>query len=290
MKKRVIFFMLFSLCFCLCASTISVSAATGNTQTSTKTTKKITTKKETLKKAATKTSTTTKKTTSKKKVTKKSGANTTITETTIITTVKSSTKKKSKIRTIETTVVTTIKTTKITSVISSTTTNNNVSKIGFTITKFSDMKEHVNSKIYNAFNNLGFTLKINTSLSTTGSFDAKTRCIQLKKGNSSYLLHELGHFLSAIKGRGAYIDQTSAFKSIYTAEKNEYKGNNKSYVIADSSEYFAESFRDYTEDPNTLKKQRPRTYDYIHSLINSLSENDIIAFRNQYSWMWLSNA
>lgn len=213
---------------------------------------KTTTKKKTLKKAAKKTKTTTKKKTSKKKSTKKTA-----------------TKKKSKVQTIRTTVV---------------------SSSGFAISKFSDIKGHVDSKVYDAFVNLGFELKINSKLATTGVFSTKNHNIQLKRGQSSYLLHELGHFVSALKGRnGKKIDQSSEFTRIYNEEKSAYVGNNKAYVTQDAAEYFAESFRDYTENPSALKSQRPKTYSYISQMVSSLSSSDVKAFRNAYGWYWSIN-
>ena len=114
--------------------------------------------------------------------------------------------------------------------------------------------------------------------------------IQLKTGRSSYLYHELGHFLSILKGRGGkYIDNSSEFISIFNAEKSAYRGNNKAYVTQDAAEYFAESFRDYTENPSALKSQRPKTYSYISQMVSSLSSSDVKAFRNAYGWYWSIN-
>lgn len=246
---------------------------------------KTTTKKKTLKKAATTTKTVTKKKTSKKKSTKKSATVQTVTETTIQTTQKTSTKKKSKVQTIKTTVVTTVKTTQTD--LGTTTSNRSsastvVATSGFAISSFSDIKGHVDSKVYNAYTNLGFGFAINSSLNTTGVFSVSKKKIELKRGQSSYLLHELGHFVAALKDSA---DETSEFKSIYNAEKNAYVGNNKAYVTQDAGEYFAESFRDYTENPSALKSQRPKTYAYINKIVESVSNSDINWFKNYY-WMY----
>ena len=242
------------------------------------------------------TKTTTKKKTSKKKSTKKTATVQTVTETTVQTTEKTSTKKKSKVQTIRTTVVTTVKTTTQTFGTTTTTTTNNaasvgastaVSSSGFAISKFSDIKGHVDSKVYDAFVNLGFEFKINSALATTGVFSTKNHNIQLKRGQSSYLLHELGHFVSALKGRnGKKIDKSSEFKRIYNEEKSAYVGNNKAYVTQDAGEYFAESFRDYTENASALKSQHPQTYNYINGLVNSISDKDVSDFYNTYGWYW----
>ena len=251
--------------------------------------KKTTTKKKKLKKAAKKTKTTTKKKTSKKTNTSRTASVQKITETTVQTTEKTSTKKKSKVQTIKTTIVTTVKTTETdlgtTTSNSSNATSSNVAVAtsGFAISNFSDIKGHVDSRVYNAFIDLGFGFKINSSLGTTGVFSVSNHNIQLKRGQSSYLLHELGHFVAALKGRA---DKTSEFSGIYNAEKSAYVGNNKAYVTQDAGEYFAESFRDYTENAAALKSQRPKTYNYINGLVNSISDKDVKTFYNAYGWYW----
>lgn len=246
---------------------------------------KTTTKKKTLKKAATKTKTVTKKKTAKKKSSKKSASVQTITETTVQTTQKTSTKKKSKVQTIKTTVVTTVKTTQTdlgTTTSNGASTATAVATSGFAISNFSDIKGHVDSKVYNAYTALGFGFSINSSLNTTGVFSVSKKKIELKRGQSSYLLHELGHFVAALKNTA---DETSEFKNIYNAEKASYVGNNKAYVTQDAGEYFAESFRDYTENPSALKSQRPKTYAYINKMVESISNSDVNWFKNYY-WMY----
>ena len=248
-----------------------------------KTSKKTTTQKKKLKKAAKKTKTTTKKKTSRKKSTRRGVSVQTVTETTVRTTQKTSTKKKSKVQTVKTTVVTTVKTTKTD--VGATSNFNNVAAAttGYAISKFSDIKGHVDSRVYDAFNTLGFEFNVDPELATTGVFSVQNHNIQLKRGQSSYLLHELGHFVATLKGRA---DKKSEFASIYNAEKGAYVGNNKSYVTQTASEYFAESFCDYTENASALKSQRPQTYNYINDLVNSISDKDIKNFYNAYGWYW----
>ena len=135
------------------------------------------------------------------------------------------------------------------------------------------------------------TTVVTTVKTTTQTFGTTTTTTtKLKRGQSSYLLHELGHFVSALKGRnGKKIDQSSEFTRIYNEEKSAYVGNNKAYVTQDAAEYFAESFRDYTENPSALKSQRPETYSYISKMVSSLSSSDVKAFRNAYGWYWSIN-
>ena len=141
----------------------------------------------------------------------------------------------------------------------------------------------MDSRVYDAFNTLGFEFNVDPELATTGVFSVQNHNIQLKRGQSSYLLHELGHFVATLKGRA---DKKSEFASIYNAEKGAYVGNNKSYVTQTASEYFAESFCDYTENASALKSQRPQTYNYINDLVNSISDKDIKNFYNAYGWYW----
>lgn len=200
------------------------------------------------------------------------------------------TKKGSKIRTVVIKTVTTVKTTKTTIATSNNSVNTNSLDRGFMISKFSDIKGHVNPKVYNAFNELGFTFKIDSQLKTTGVFSIQNHWIKLKNGRSAYLLHELGHFVSCLKGKnGSKIDTSSEFVRIYNTEKNNYVGYNKGYVTRTSSEFFAEAFRDYTDNPIILKKCCPQTYAYMEKMVNSISANDIVNFRNRYGWCWTKN-
>ena len=46
---------------------------------------------------------------------------------------------------------------------------------------------------------------------------------------------------------------------------------NKPYNTKDSSEYFAEFYKEYCLDPTALKKQRPSTYEAIVTAVNCLN-------------------
>lgn len=259
-------------------------------QITVKKTTKVTTKKERMKKTAKKNfSKTTTKTRKRKKVSKNVTVSTVV-ETVTVTTTKILKKKGSKIRTVVRKTVTTVKTTKTTIATSNNSININSLDRGFMISKFSDIKGHVNPKVYNAFDELGFTFKIDSQLKTTGVFSIQNHWIKLKNGRSAYLLHELGHFVSCLKGKnGSKIDTSSEFVRIYNTEKNNYVGYNKGYVTRTSSEFFAEAFRDYTDNPIILKKCCSQTYAYMEKMVNSISANDIVNFRNRYGWCWTKN-
>lgn len=243
-----------------------------------KRTKRICTQKQRMKKAARKSSIKIKKKTKKSKVKKKNG---TIVETVVVTTTKTIQKKNKKIKTIQITILTTVKTTTYSVVKNKSTPIKNTSK-SF-ILKFSDIKGKVDPKVYSAFNDLGFSFMVDPNLAYTGVFSVRNHWIKIKTGNASYLYHELGHFVAALKNKA---DKTNEFQQIYEKERGKYTGNNKSYVTKDCSEYFAESFRDYTENAAKLKKERPSTFQYINQIVSSISDGDILRFKNAYGWYW----
>ena len=99
---------------------------------------------------------------------------------------------------------------------------------------------------------------------------------QLKKSSSHtttsetscYVYHELGHFLAWISGSR---DKTAEFKAIYEKEKSKMTSANHVYNTQNSSEYFAESYREFCINPDGLKKQCPQTYNVIKAAVNYLN-------------------
>ena len=60
---------------------------------------------------------------------------------------------------------------------------------------------------------------------------------------------------------------------------------NKPYNTKDSSEYFAEFYKEYCLDPTALKKQRPSTYEAIVTAVNCLnnmSETYLFSIKRAY--------
>ncbi len=226
----------------------------GNSKVTTKTTTKTTKKTKKLKKAATKTKTTTKISTKTSSSTKTTANNRVRTDTTIVTTVKTAEKKKSKVQTITTTVKTTVKTT--TTTLESGTAD--ISKVA------SSSKA---SPVMNLFKKLGYKVVINPNVNYTGYFSSATKSITLKKNDGTTIYHELGHFLGY---RAGNVDRMPAFKKIYDEEKSLYTAANKAYVLQSPSEYFAESYRNYVENEQKLKTERPKTYEAIVSALSRM--------------------
>lgn len=243
---------------------------------SVKTTKK--TKKITLKKASTRTYTQKGKTT-KKKTTKntKTSTSKTTTVTETATTITNNYKKGSKINTQVTTVKTTI--TKTVTPIekqSPTTPVKNGEVAIATIAPKAD------KKVLNAFTKLGFKAVINSSVTYSGLCDTRTRTLTLKKADAT-VYHELGHFVAFVAGN---VDTTASFNQVFQEEKSKYTAFNKAYVLQNSSEYFAESFRNYTENPSALKASRPKTYAAIQSALAKITDAQIERILRVYGAIW----
>ena len=116
----------------------------------------------------------------------------------------------------------------------------------------------------------------------SGYFNASKQSITLRK-NDGTGYHELGHFLAFIAGN---VDTKSEFVSIYKAEKSKYTAINKAYATQNSSEYFAESFKNYTENPSALKSQRPKTYAFIVSTLNKVTDAQVSKVQKAYKNIW----
>lgn len=96
--------------------------------------------------------------------------------------------------------------------------------------------------------------------------------IELSYDGINTYLHELGHIIdNSNNGIYRYYSTTQEFMDIYTIEWF----NNPLYCQcgnynANSSEYFAESIRQYYLHSTTLKKLNPLTYNYIDTLLKGL--------------------
>ena len=101
--------------------------------------------------------------------------------------------------------------------------------------------------------------------------------------NDDNVYHELGHFLAFVAGN---YDVSSAFKDVYNREKSLYTGRNQAYILKNSSEYFAESYRDYVLNKSELKSQRPLTYGAIETALGRVTDIQIDKIRNYYSGIW----
>lgn len=216
---------------------------------------------------------TTKKTTKRRTTTSQNHSRRKVVNTKVVKTQKDYDKKGSKKRTIKTVVQTTIKTTTV-----------ELSQMsGVSGTTLRTLGSQADGKILNAFEDLKFKMVIDKNAEATGVFSVKSHKIALQSARSSVLLHELGHFANFIAGDKV---GTSEWKSIYNAEKNKYDGYNKAYAIKSASEYFAESYKDYKEHPSALRSKRPRTYQFVKSTIDGITDSDVQNIKDTYGEYW----
>ena len=263
-----------------------------NTKTTRKVTTKTTTKKTTMKTKAKKSSTSTKKTTKTSTKTSSSDTQKVKTNTKVATTIKTKTKKNSKIKTTQTKVVTTVTTT-TTKLAKKTTSTATASKATTTSTNTSTASQAgtysvrsvapaADARVLSAYESIGCKVVVNPSVSYSGCFDARIRTITLKKLDST-VYHELGHFVEFVGGTSAV---KNAIASAYSTEKSLYTASNKAYVLQSSSEYFAESFKNYCENPAALKQARPNTYNAIVQALDAITDSRVNTVKSVYASVW----
>lgn len=88
-------------------------------------------------------------------------------------------------------------------------------------------------------------------------------------------LHEIGHLADFILGEtsgnmGIYYSSVSGFSQIYQTEAAS-SGLGK-YAASSPSEYFAEAFKIYFQDPGRLKEDAPLTFQYVENICILLSD------------------
>ena len=69
-----------------------------------------------------------------------------------------------------------------------------------------------------------------------------------------------------------HADTRAEWKNIYAKEKRLVTSFNKAYVTQNASEYFAESYRDYVLNKNTLRSSRPLTFQDIEKALSDLHD------------------
>ena len=255
----------------------------------TKTTKssKTTKKNLKLKKASAKTYTKKLPTTKKvsNKTTKKNQTTTVKTQTTVQTDTSQKYTKKSKNVVQTQKVTTTVKTTTTviaaakTSAAKTTTTATaaNTKKEKYTVSNVASVAPQMDSRVLNAFTKMEAQ-----GAEYAGYFDGKTRSITLRYEDDT-IYHELGHYLAFIAGN---VDKSAAFTSVYNSEKSKFTGVRKAYATQNASEYFAESVLEYTENPATLKAQRPQTYEAIVNALSKVTDAQVTKIMNVYKVIW----
>ena len=247
---------------------------------------KVTTKTRTsrktvmLKKPARKTRTKKKTRTKESTDTQRNGSNDIVTKTTVVTVKRQKFKKNSRKKIVITKVTTTTEVSvQAAGSVQAQAANNTESA------KTVDIKTlapKLNSAVMNAYTTLGFTVTIDPSVSYSGYFNARNQAIILQKAGDT-VYHEMGHFLAFVAGN---VDKKADFTAIYNEEKGKYTGTNKNYVTQNASEYFAESFKDYTLNPSALQKSRPKTYQAVVNALGNVTAQQINKLKLAYGPIW----
>ena len=247
-------------------------------KTSTKTTSKKVRMRTASRKSYTKKLPTKQK--SSTKTTKQNKSTTVKTQTVVktATTEKYTRRSKQKVVTQKVTTTVTTTTTVAASTQAATGTASTSSESKYTVTNIASAAPKMDNRVLNAFTKLGFVVKVDSSVSYSGHFDARTGTITMKKMDET-IYHELGHFLSFIAD---YADESAEFVSIYNSEKSKVTGYNKAYVTQNAAEYFAESVKDYVLNPGSLQSQRPKTYKAVVNALSKVTANQIEMYKSFY--------
>ena len=214
------------------------------------------------------------------KTTKQNKSTTVKTQTVVktATTEKYTRRSKQKLVTQKVTTTVTTTTTVAASTQAATGTASTSSESKYTVTNIASAAPKMDNRVLNAFTKLGFVVKVDSSVSYSGHFDARTGTITMKKMDET-IYHELGHFLSFIAD---YADESAEFVSIYNSEKSKVTGYNKAYVTQNAAEYFAESVKDYVLNPGSLQSQRPKTYKAVVNALSKVTANQIEMYKSFY--------
>lgn len=244
--------------------------------TKTQTSRKTVMLKKPAKKTRTKKSSKTKESTD----TQKNGSSNIVTKTTVVTVKRQKFKKNSKKKIVITKVTTTTKVS-VQAAGSVQAQAANSTKSPKTV-DIKALAPKINSAVMDAYTTLGFTVTVDPSVSYSGYFNARNQSIILQKeGDTIY--HEMGHFLAFVAGN---VDKKTDFAAVYNEEKGKYTGTNKNYVTQNASEYFAESFKDYTLNPSALQKSRPKTYQAIVAALGNVTTQQINKLKLAYGPIW----
>ena len=203
------------------------------------------------------------------------------------TTLVSATKKSSNIKTETTTIETTIKTTTTnkpqTTAAKTTTTASSASGNKMQTVTTVNVRSgapKADASVLSAFEKLGFKVEVNPSVSYSGYFSVQSHNITLKRSSGDTLYHELGHFVGWLAGNA---DTSSEFTAIYNKEKGALKSANYQYLTQNSSEYFAESYKEYVLSPQSLKSARPQTYAFVQKAVNAAAKQNLEGIKQAYT-------
>lgn len=136
----------------------------------------------------------------------------------------------------------------------------------------------LDARALKALQELKFTITIDGSASYAGYFDARSQSIILRE-ESDTVYHEVGHFVAFLAGN---VDMKPEFSAVYREEKDRFTGSRRVYAMQNPSEFFAETFREYTLNPAILKNTCPKTYEAISNALDKLTDGQISQMKMIY--------
>lgn len=89
------------------------------------------------------------------------------------------------------------------------------------------------------------------------------------KSISESTLHEVGHYIDYINGM---VSDTDAFYEVFKAERRSFVSSDggEKYAKTSTTEYFAETCKEYFVNPINLATYAPMTYGFIDSYLTSV--------------------
>lgn len=112
------------------------------------------------------------------------------------------------------------------------------------------------------------------------SYNTKTIYLSNKRNNDwavNSLYHEFGHYVDVRYGIGqgyvGYMSKKEPFISIYNSEKANFKvdsNKNLAHYQSSPAEMFAQAFAEYLVNPDRLKNNTPKTYNYVKKVVESI--------------------
>ena len=145
---------------------------------------------------------------------------------------------------------------------------------GETYERVWDTYNELPTKVKDMFEDNGYRIYVVSSIDNDEYILGQTRFMSrtiLIKNTGPFVertvFHEFGHLLDD-ELAFSFISESDMFIDIYNSEKGNFKvDNNYDYFISSHLEYFASAFSEYMIRPARLKRNTPRTYDFIEQCL-----------------------
>ncbi|MBR2765414.1 MAG: hypothetical protein IKE03_05480 [Blautia sp.] len=126
-------------------------------------------------------------------------------------------------------------------------------------------------KILNAFKKYNFKVIVSPGMSESGKFDEMGGIIRIRDLHSPEIYHEMGLFLAFAS---LYPVSSDDYEAIIREETDNYWWSRPDLIRKNSSEYFAESLKEYAFHPAAFEKVCPKSVQAVKQAIKDLSSED----------------